>query len=78
MIQARQFPTFTGMCQGTFPCTGEGGMQPIGTAGQGQNWDVEEKQTYTTSLTWIKGAHTFKFGGSRRLRNINSVYAASS
>jgi hypothetical protein len=63
-IQQRQFPTFTGMCQGTFPCTGEGGMQPIGTAGQGQNLDIEGKPTYTANLTWIHGKHSFKFGAN--------------
>lgn len=72
MIQARQFPTFTGMCQGTFPCTGEGGMQPIGTASQAQSYDVEGKQTYVANLTWIKGAHTFKFGADLTLEGITA------
>ncbi len=75
MVQARQFPTFTGMCvipTGSTSCSGEGGMQPIGTAGQGQNWDVEGKQTYVTSLTWIKGAHTFKFGANLTLEGVTA------
>ncbi len=63
----RQFPSFTGMnCEGTAnPCaTAYGGMQSIGTAGQGQTTTYEGKPTYNVNLTWIRGKHTYKFGGS--------------
>jgi hypothetical protein len=64
-LQHRQFPTFTGMDSLSSAGTPlYGGMQPIGTAGQGQSYDVEGKPTYTANLTWIKGKHTFKFGGN--------------
>jgi hypothetical protein len=67
-LQHRQFPSFTGMssCGVTngVTCTTYGGMQNIGTAGQGQSFDVEGKPTYVASLTWIRGKHTFKFGGN--------------
>jgi hypothetical protein len=64
----RQFPSFTGMCvalpPGSAPgCGGSlGGLQNIGTSGQIQTLNYEEKPTFTTSATWIHGAHTFKFG----------------
>jgi hypothetical protein len=64
-IQQRQFPTFTGMdALNSAGVPNYGGMQPIGTAGQGQNYDVEGKPTYTANLTWIHGKHSFKFGAN--------------
>ena len=70
----RQFPSVTGMCAGssptapggsspTAPCTGAGGMQYIGTSGQGQTLSHFEKPTYNANLTWVRGNHTFKGGG---------------
>jgi hypothetical protein len=70
----RQFPSVTGMCvQSVAPAVNPngcaaglgqlGGMQNIGTSGQIQTLDFEEKPTFNTSLTWIKGQHTFKAGG---------------
>jgi hypothetical protein len=63
----RQFPSVTGMCvappPGATGCGGVlGGMQNIGTSGQIQTLNFEEKPTFNTNLTWIKGAHTFKAG----------------
>ncbi len=58
-LHDRQFPSVTGMSSTTY-----GGMQNIGTAGQIQSTTLEEKPTYNISLTWVKGSHTFKFGGS--------------
>jgi len=58
-LHDRQFPSFTGMSS-----TSYGGMQAIGTAGQGQSLDIEGKPTFTANLTWIRGKHTFKFGGN--------------
>jgi hypothetical protein len=62
----RQFPSVTGMCViplGATTCTGAGGMQTIGTAGQGQTDSYYQKPTYNANLTWVRGSHTFKTGG---------------
>ena len=63
----RQFPSVTGMCAypiaGTTCTTGGlGGMQNIGTSGQIQTLNFEEKPTYTASMTYVRGAHTYKAG----------------
>ena len=42
--------------------SGFGGMQNIGTSGQIQSQNYEEKPSFNANLTWVKGAHTFKFG----------------
>ena len=42
--------------------SGFGGMQNIGTAGQIQSQNYEEKPSFNANVTWVKGAHTFKFG----------------
>ena len=39
-----------------------GGMQNIGTAGQIQSLNHEEKPTYNANMTWVRGKHTYKFG----------------
>jgi hypothetical protein len=59
----RQFPSVTGMCAGGTLCTGAGGMQNVGTSGQGQTRTVYEKPTYNANATWVRGSHTFKGGG---------------
>jgi hypothetical protein len=56
-IQDRQFPSVTGMSNTTY-----GGMQNIGTSGQLQSLLHEERPTFNTNATWVKGAHTFKAG----------------
>ncbi len=71
----RQFPSVTGMCVAPLPgatgCGGVlGGMQNIGTSGQIQTLNFEEKPTFNTNLTWIKGAHTFKAGAEVYLEGI--------
>lgn len=62
----RQFPSFTGMCVAPIAqpgCGGVlGGLQNIGTSGQIQTLNFEEKPTFNASATWIHGAHTFKLG----------------
>jgi len=62
----RHFPSITGMCVlaagSAASCAGYGGMQPIGTAGQGQTHTYYQKPTYNANLTWVRGSHTFKFG----------------
>jgi hypothetical protein len=59
----RQFPSVTGMCAGSDPCTAAGGMQTIGTSGQTQSRTLFEKPTYNANMTSVKGNHTFKWGG---------------
>ncbi len=76
-LNARQFPSLTGLCgqligpPGTpTSCisgveganSGFGGMQNVGTSGQIQSQNYEEKPTFNANVTWIKGAHNFKFG----------------
>jgi Carboxypeptidase regulatory-like domain len=63
----RQFPSVTGMCApppgfGAVGCGGQGGMQNIGTSGQIQSLNYEEKPTFNANLTWIRGSHTYKVG----------------
>ncbi len=62
----RQFPSIVAMCVAPAVqpgCGGAlGGMQNIGTSGQIQTLDFEEKPTFNTSLTWIRGSHTYKAG----------------
>ena len=58
-LHDRQFPSVTGMSSTIY-----GGMQNIGTAGQSQSATLEEKPTYTASLAWVHGRHSFKFGAS--------------
>jgi hypothetical protein len=60
-LHARQFPSVTGMSS---TLNTYGGMQNIGTSGQIQSTTLEEKPTYNANLTWVKGKHTYKFGGS--------------
>ncbi len=37
-------------------------MQTIGTSGQIQSLNYEEKPTFNANTTWVHGKHTFKFG----------------
>jgi hypothetical protein len=63
----RQFPSITGLCVpppgfGAVGCGGYGGMQNVGTAGQLQALNFEEKPTFNANVTWIRGSHTYKLG----------------
>jgi len=77
----RQFPSVTGMCPAAPPgstgCGGAlGGMQNIGTSGQIQTLNFEEKPSFTSNVTWIRGAHTYKAGAEVYLQNnINGSFA---
>lgn len=77
----RQFPSVTGMCvapaPGTTGCGGVlGGMQNIGTSGQIQTLNFEEKPSFTSSLTWVRGSHTYKAGAEVYLQgNISGSFA---
>jgi hypothetical protein len=42
--------------------SGFGGMQNVGTSGQIQSQNYEEKPSFNANVTWVKSAHTFKFG----------------
>jgi hypothetical protein len=70
----RQFPSVTGMCVAPAVqpgCGGAlGGMQNIGTSGQIQTLDFEEKPSFNTNLTWIRGQHTFKVGAEVYFENV--------
>ena len=76
-LEDRQFPSLTGLCgqligpvgtptnciQGAIGAvSGFGGIQNIGTNGQTQSQNYEEKPSFNANLTWVKGEHTFKFG----------------
>ena len=76
-LEDRQFPSLTGLCgqligppgtptnciQGAIgSVSGFGGIQNIGTSGQIQSQNYEEKPSFNANLTWVKGEHTFKFG----------------
>jgi len=76
----RQFPSFTGMCVAPVAqpgCGGVlGGLQNIGTSGQIQTLNYEEKPTFNASGTWIHGAHTIKLGAEVYLQSaINGTFA---
>jgi hypothetical protein len=64
------FPPMSGLCTGPGPftpyvCTGSGGMQNFGGSAYGDN--VTQAETANTSLTWVKGNHTYKFGAELRI-----------
>ncbi len=62
----RQFPSITGLCSAISffvpGCNSLGGMQTVGTAGQIQSLNYEEKPSMTANMTWVKGKHTYKAG----------------
>jgi hypothetical protein len=68
----RQFPSITGMCPTSFfvvGCAGgTGGMQNVGTSGQIQSLNYEEKPSFNGNLTWVHGKHTYKAGRGAVLR----------
>ena len=66
-----RFPAISGLCaSGLAPaCTGTGGSANVGAGanvGAAQSVTKQFTPTYNTSLTWVKGNHTFKFGGELR------------
>ena len=57
----KRFPTLSGLTATT------GGMAPMGPGvGAAQSLTKQFTPTYGTSLTWVKGNHTYKFGGELR------------
>jgi hypothetical protein len=74
-VNARQFPSVTGMC--VYPFLGTtcstanyGGMQNIGTSGQIQTLNYEEKPSFTANATWVHGNHTYKLGAELYLEGV--------
>ncbi len=66
-----RFPSISGLCAtGAAPaCAGTGGMANMGPTVAGLSAQSLTKQftpTYGTNLTWVKGNHTYKFGGELR------------
>ena len=64
------FPPMSGLCTGPGPftpyvCNGQGGMQNFGAAAYGLN--ETQAETANTSVTWVKGNHTYKYGAELRL-----------
>lgn len=70
----RQFPSITGMCTTSFFVIGcinpTGGMQNVGTAGQIQSLNYEEKPSFNANMTWVRGKHTYKIGAELYLEQV--------
>ena len=72
----RFFPPFTGLCtpgsssslgvaaSTTGACSGQGGMQNFGSASYSNA--ISQVPSFNTSLTWVKGNHTYKYGAEIR------------
>src|SRR5207248_9583161 len=55
-------PSFGGLTNAS-----TGGMNPMGPGlGAAQSLTKQFTPTYGTTLTWVKGNHTYKFGGELR------------
>lgn len=50
--------------------SGFGGMQNVGTAAQIQSQNYEEKPSFDANLTWVHGAHSYKFGAELYLEQV--------
>jgi hypothetical protein len=71
----RLFPYITGLCNTTAStgynasgCAGTGGSKYLGTI-QNRAPIVYEKPTANTSMTWVHGNHTSKFGAEFKINN---------
>ncbi|MBV9508381.1 MAG: TonB-dependent receptor, partial [Acidobacteriia bacterium] len=76
----RIFPYITGLCQSASTgynasgCAGTGGMKYMGTI-QNRSPIKLEKPTGNTSLTWVRGNHTYKTGGEITINNnLSTLY----
>jgi hypothetical protein len=61
------FPPMSGLCSAgpsTGSCTGQGGMQSFGSSAYATN--ITQSPSFNTSLTWVKGSHTYKVGAEFR------------
>jgi hypothetical protein len=68
---ARNFPRFAANTQTTATGVGLGGMNAMGPASQALQ--PERRPAGNTSLTWIKGNHTYKFGGDWRMDMLPTI-----
>jgi hypothetical protein len=61
------FPAMSGICAGatTSSCTGQGGMMNFGGSAYTQN--ISQVPSFNTSLSWVRGNHTYKFGSEFRV-----------
>jgi hypothetical protein len=80
----RLFPYITGLCAAgstgfnASGCAGTGGMKFMGTI-QNRSPLAYQKPTGNLSLTWVKGNHTYKFGGELRINNnFSTLYTYTS
>jgi len=76
----RLFPYITGLCAAgstgfnASGCSGTGGMKFMGTI-QNRAPLRYEKPTANTSMTWVKGNHTYKAGAELRIaNNLSTLY----
>jgi hypothetical protein len=85
-FQLGTFPSFTGLTSATgggYGSLGPGGIPQIGPPGRTDNAD--NIADAIASLTWVKGNHTFKFGGNAEfmgsytiaVNNLQGTYAFS-
>ncbi len=65
-------PVFSGFCSAAAPCSAAGGTYNMGP-GAGQSHSYWEKPSANTSLTWVHGNHTYKFGGDMYLQGIPTI-----
>ncbi len=79
----RLFPYMTGLCpagtsNGTVvaSCGGQGGMKVMGPT-TNRHPLLYEKPTANTSITWVRGNHTYKAGGEMRIESNQSTLFAS-
>jgi hypothetical protein len=74
----RQFPTVSGI-NAAGPggaTTSYGGMQTIGTDVQLQTHNDQEKPTFNTNATWVRGNHTYKLGAEMYIEGtVNTSFA---
>jgi hypothetical protein len=80
----RLFPYMTGLCpagtsNGTVvaTCGGQGGMKVMGPTTNRHPLQYE-KPTANTSVTWVRGNHTYKAGAELRIdANLSTLYAST-
>ena len=63
-------PEFPGITPGNDTTTSKGGSSVMMGVGFGAIVQKDTKPTYNASFTWVKGNHTFKFGGEAILEGL--------
>jgi hypothetical protein len=71
------FPPFSGLCSGgtVSSCAGQGGMMNFGSASYAD--DISQVPSFNSSLTWVRGNHTVKFGGEFRVEGYPAAVQAN-